>query len=277
MKCTLLVNSCDNYSDVWELFFKALKEQWPDCNMSIVLNTESKQYPNFEGISVVNFPSKKGKDCWGKRYKHILKVIKTPYIIPVLEDFVLQERFTGNELISKTIEWMDKNPDIGVFYLHKHPYVDQNKTEYEGFGLMPQKSEYKLSTAFGIWRKEYLNKCIRGFETPWEWEMYVTRKAWKYKEKEYALLEDQKEVFIFPYGGVIWRGLWHTDTVELAKKYGVNIDFSRRGMMDEDDPYNMKSVYSVRYHFPKKILTIKYWREFIKKIVSEIRRILCEI
>ena len=80
--------------------------------MSIVLNTESKQYPNFEGISVVNFPSKKGKDCWGKRYKHILKVIKTPYIIPVLEDFVLQERFNGNELISKTIEWMDKNPGI---------------------------------------------------------------------------------------------------------------------------------------------------------------------
>lgn len=276
-KCTLLVNTCDAYSDVWELFFRALKEQWTDCKIPIVINTETKSYPNVEGITVVNYSSKNGKDCWGKRYKHALKKIATPYIIPVLEDFVLKERFTGNDLIYKTIEWMDKNSDIGVFYLHRHPFVDQKKTEYEGFGLMPQKSEYKLSTAFGIWRKDYLDKCIRGFETPWEWELYVSHKAWRYREKEYALLANQKEVFIFPYGGVIWRGLWHPDTVDLAKKYGVDIDFTKRGRMDENDPYNMKAVYSVRYNFPQKVLTAKYWQEFIKKVISIIRRFLCEI
>lgn len=265
------------YEDVWDLFFSALRQQWGDCNFPILLNTESKNYPNNYGIQVINFKLKSDKDCWGRRYKNALKSVETPYVIPVLEDFVLKEKFTGRPLLEKTILWLDENPDIGVFYLHKHPYVSQQKTEFEGFGLMPQKSEYKLTTAFGIWRKEYLDKCIKGFETPWEWELYVTRSAWKFKEREYALLDDQNEVFVIPWGGVIWRGLWHPEAKTLAEKYGVDIEFSKRGFMDEDDPYRMKSVYSVRKNFPGDISNIRFWIEVWKKVKGEVRRRICEI
>ena len=44
MDCTLLVNSCDAYSDLWEPFFKMLGVHWPDCPYPIVLNTESKAF-----------------------------------------------------------------------------------------------------------------------------------------------------------------------------------------------------------------------------------------
>ena len=118
------------------------------------------------------------------------------------KNFVLKEKFTGDEIISKIIKWLDENPNIGVFDIYKHPGASQEKTAFEGFGLMPQKVDYKLSTQFAIWRKDYLNKCIKGFENPWEWELFVTQHAWKLKEKEYALLKDQPDVFVYTRGGV---------------------------------------------------------------------------
>lgn len=275
-RCTILINSCDIYADVWDLFFAGLKKQWPDLKYPVILNTESKNYPNDMGIEVHNYQPRPGKDCWGERYKNTLKDIDTEYVIPILEDFVLKERFTGNELIEQVMKWMDENPDVGVFYLHKHPYVTQQETEYPGFGLMPQKAEYKLTTAFGVWRKEYLEKCIKGFENPWEWEVYVTRYAWKLQEKEYALLDSQKEVFVFPWGGVIRRGVWHPEAVELAEKYGINIDFSKRGFMDNDDPYRTKEIYSLRRDFPGNIIKQKFWKEIRKRIITKYRRIRCE-
>lgn len=276
-RCTLLVNSCDAYSDVWDLFFAGIKAQWSDCKYPIVLNTESKKYPNDMGVVVHNFQPRPGMDCWGERYKKTLRDIETKYVMPVLEDFVLTEKFTGNDLIEQVMDWMDENPDIGVFYLHKHPFVFQKETEYPGFGIMPQKAEYKLTTAFGVWRKEYLEKCIKGFENPWEWEMYVTRHAWKLKEKEYALLDNQKEVYVFPWGGVIRRGLWHPEAKILAEKYGIEIDFSIRGFMDENDPYRNKEIYSLRKHFPKDLGKSIFWSELKKRVIDKTRKIRCEI
>ena len=41
---TIIVNSCDKYSDLWYPFFELLRIQWPDLSYPIILNTESKTY-----------------------------------------------------------------------------------------------------------------------------------------------------------------------------------------------------------------------------------------
>lgn len=266
-KVTLLVNSCDAYSDVWDLFFKALQVQWPDCKFPVVLLTESKSYSGYPGLKVINV----NNPCWGARYKKALKEIQTPYIFPVLEDFVLQEKFTNENLFVQVIKWLDENPDIGVFYLHRHPNVLQNETEFEGFGLMPPKSDYKLTTMFGLWRKTYLDKCIKGYENPWEWELWVTRYAWRFKEREYALLESQPEYFIIPLGGVIRRGLWHPEAKPLSEKYGVEIDFSKRGFFDENNRYHVSK------HFPRDIFKKRFWLESRQRITAEIRKAILKL
>lgn len=273
-KCTILINSCDAFSDVWDLFFTAFRVQWQECDMPVILSTESKKYDNAFGVKVCNFATKDGKDCWGKRLKHALKQINTPYVITILDDFVLKEKFTGQGTIRDCIKWMDENDEIGVFYLCNHPNVIQKKTDYPDFGLMPQKCDYKLTTSVGIWRKDYLNKCIKGIETPWEWEVCSTRRAWRFKEKMYALLENAPCPYNYQFGGVIWRGLWHPEAEILAKKYGIYIDFTIRGFMDEDDPYRRKNAYSIRKHFPRDILKPIFWKQSYERMVETIRKVL---
>lgn len=276
-RCTILINSCDAFSDVWDLFFAGLKYQWSECMYPLMLNTESKDYLENTNVKVCHFSVPGKKDCWGKRYKNALKNIDTPYVMPLLEDFVIKEKFEGEALLETVMDYMDADPTIGVFYLYKHPYVKQEKTEYEGFGILPDNAKYKLTTAVGIWRKEYLDKCIKGIESPWEWEEYASKRAWRFHEKEYAMLEGEKEPYIFPYGGVIRRGLWHTETPELAQKYNVDIDFNVRGFMDVNDPFRKGREYSIRKEFPKGVFTLIFWTELRKKIYQTYRKALCKL
>ena len=189
-------------------------------------------------MSVINFKSNK-KDCWGKRFKNALSNIDTPYILPILDDFVLKERIDDISIFEKVMNWMDENENIGCFYLHKHPFVIQKETQYPGFGLLPSKCDYKMTTAIGVWRKEYLNKCIKGIESPWEWERFASERAWRFSEEEYALLNGEKDPYIHTQGGVLWRGLWHPEAKELARSFVEGIQEEVRDaanfFMLEDD------------------------------------------
>ena len=50
-KYTLLVNSCDSFSDCWDPFFILLKKKWENNNFPILLNTEFKTYKH-EGLNI---------------------------------------------------------------------------------------------------------------------------------------------------------------------------------------------------------------------------------
>ena len=54
-KCSLLINTCDNYEDTWIPFFSLLSNYWGECPYSIYLNTEEKNisYNNLD-IEVIN-------------------------------------------------------------------------------------------------------------------------------------------------------------------------------------------------------------------------------
>lgn len=274
-KCTVLINSCDAYSDVWDLFFTALKGAWEDFDYPIVLNTQSNEY-NFEGVRVINHKKRKD-DRWGERYRDTLRKIDSPYVLPILDDFVLRENTRPNKLINDVIEWMEDNKEIDVFYLNNHPHVNKIPTEYPKFGLLPRKCDYKLTTDIAVWRKESLYNYIKDFETPWEWEMYATKKAWKSNKKFYALLDKKDAPFSITYGGVIRRGLWHPEVVQIAEKYDVKIDFSERGFMDESNPFKSNDFYSIKEHFPKDVFKIKFWTTLVIRLRQVIREIRCSI
>lgn len=70
MKYSIIVNTCDSYSDCWEPFFKLFSVFWKDCKGKIFLNTEYKDY-SFPGLDITptkvcekrNFP--RIRECHG--------------------------------------------------------------------------------------------------------------------------------------------------------------------------------------------------------------------
>lgn len=51
--CSILINSCDDYEDVWRPFFSCFRDNWKNCSYPIFLNTEHKKYEH-EGLEITS-------------------------------------------------------------------------------------------------------------------------------------------------------------------------------------------------------------------------------
>lgn len=227
--CTLLVNSCDSYSDCWDGFFELLKIQWPTFDMDVVLNTETKSY-SFDDLRITTFSMYTSKKvAWGKRMIETLKRIKTKYVLFALEDFYLESPVHEEQLI-KCYEYMESDPNISYFSFF--PTVDASNVKsdkYDGFEKRSQRGEYRLNCQIALWNREKLISYIRPHESPWEWELYVSRRSSRYKEEFYTISEGTKRTFDYQNGGAIMRGRWYITRIKpLCEKYNLNIDFSKR-------------------------------------------------
>ncbi|MBQ9861544.1 MAG: hypothetical protein IJO75_04720 [Clostridia bacterium] len=228
--CTLLLNTCDSYSDCWEPFFKLLTVQWKNFDMNVVINTESKRY-TYEGLNI------KMSNCrasWGKRLITALDSIDSKYILFCLEDFLLESPVAVEE-VEKCYEYMEQNPDIACFCFY--PTEDQNNMrsqKYVGFEQRPQSGEYRLNCQIALWNREKLRSYIRPHENPWEWELYGSRRSSRYNAEFYSICNDAPKVFDYKNGGALRRGRWWMEMVlPLDKQYGFNIDYSKRGTFED--------------------------------------------
>lgn len=233
--CTLLLSTYDGGEDLWEGFFTSLKYQWPELDMPIVVNTETKiaKFPGYE-IRTINVPKK--NMAWGKRLKLVLKQIETDYILLFLEDYWLDDR-VDNEYFEGSLQWLRDNPDISTFsYYPCLPGENIDDGQFDRMELRPQKCEYKFNCQVAIWRKDMLIKYIRNHEDPWEWEVYASRRASRFHERFYTLKEDAKKCFSYgdpSIGCLIHKGKWVPGVAEeMCNKYNLKIDFSIRGFED---------------------------------------------
>lgn len=234
---TIVVNSCDSYDDLWLPFFTLLKKYWNTKGIRILLNTESKTF-QMDGLEIECVHSPK-EYPYGKRMLNALSKVKTPYVLPLLDDFFLRVA-VNTDLITQVIKWMEIDSEIVYFNCDCLPvYADYEIDEYPGYRRVPMGNDYTLNMQAAIWRTDCLKKYWRSDVSPWEWEVICNHLAMKdCKHKFYCVLK--KENAFMDYGhhqfGDIWgvyRGKWvKEDVVPLFQKEGIEIDYSKRGFYD---------------------------------------------
>lgn len=234
-ECTILVNSCDSYEDLWEPFFSLFYKYWPDCPYQIILNTESKSY-NFKPLDIKSFKlfNSDEKISYGRRIRENIKRIETPLIIILLDDFFLRNAVNQNK-IYEIVNWLKNNPDIACFnFDHVPDEYNIKDNRFPGFERRSQYGEYRFNMQASIWRKDELYNAWKNFESPWQWELYGNMRSWRSKMNIYSLEKNVKSPI--DYGkrpGLTWgvvRGKWVKSDVErLFIDYNINIDLSVRG------------------------------------------------
>ncbi|MGI6756827.1 MAG: hypothetical protein ACOX32_02795 [Bacteroidaceae bacterium] len=248
--CSFLLSTYDGGEDLWEGFFKALSVQWPEMDMKVYINTETKnfQYPGFD-IQVCNQKTKEELP-WATRLINTLKCIDTEYVLFFLEDFWLAER-VDDDFFRRTMQWMKENPDVANFSFYPClPGTNIDDGRFERFELRPQKCKYKYNCQVGLWRTKELISFFKPDESPWEWECFGSMRAGKNKQKFYSLKEDAPLVFSYGdnlKGCIIHRGKWVKDEVlPLAEKYGLEIDYSKRGFEDFDEYWRSQEKQGIK-------------------------------
>jgi len=238
-KLTILVNSCDAYSDVWPFFFSALNEYWPHRELNVVLNTEQKK-PNLgENVIISNF---KGSGSWGLRLRNSLQEIETDFVLSAYDDFILEHYIDDLEL-NEILLRMDSDVDIAVVYLTKlglkmkeNTYLMPDRKEGNKYFLLDDNVDYRLNSAPAIWRRKDLLKYTGVFDNPWAWESFGTFRTTRDKKKFYCPGEKEEDIYKFnsKKGGAIYRGKWVKEVViDKAEKYKLNTDFNVRGFSSD--------------------------------------------
>lgn len=229
-KCSVVVNSCDAFEDLWEPFFVLLKHNWKNCPYDIYLNTEKRKYEDADGK--VKSICHESEIAWSDRLISTLKRVNSQYVILLLDDFLVDGNVNQN-MIDRCIEYLDKDRKIACFSFYPSKWRDIDNGKYPGFELRPTCGEYRFNMQAALWRKRDLLHILAKNETPWQTEERGTFRARVLMPKRefYAIKKDEDLPFFYEYGGAIHRGMWTEDTPALLEKYGIKgINFDIRGI-----------------------------------------------
>ncbi|PIT73906.1 hypothetical protein [Limnohabitans sp. G3-2] len=244
---TIVVNTCDAYQDVLEVFFCALKAHWPDCPYPVVINTESNthDYP----ARVHNHRSQNGVDDWGDRLRQTLNSIDTEFVLMLYDDFILDGP-VSNERIINALNLLRSQAQAVVTYLMNTSLpLSQNDT-HNTFIALKDRVDYRLNSAPGIWRRQALIEYTAPGDTPWAWEVFGSYRTWRDGKIFYSLNPQQPDIYPYNHdkGGAIYRGKWVREVVEkVAKNFPLKIDWSERGFSSDTVFEKRTTLWKLRF------------------------------
>lgn len=235
MKATLLVNTCDAYHDVLDLFFSALNENWKLFNYEIIVNSEFIPYKN-KKYNITNSIYKADENIsgWGARVKKALLMTDSDYVIFMLDDYII-ESSVDQERIDEIIVFMSKNVEFSGHYLTLHPLNSNKKQIFKSSFKIDDCVAYKVNTGPAIWRRSILIDLLDDMDDPWSWEFFAQYKDNASRLK--LLTVGSKDSNIINYrsdlGGAIYRGKWVKEVVlDKVLEYNLSLNLADRGFAD---------------------------------------------
>ena len=248
-RLAILVNTCDQYSDVWELFIRSFEEFFPECAVPIYFNTETINVLPFTTRLDVNFINSDGP--WGKRLKSCLNEIDEDLVLNLFDDYILEDQL-DLEKLKGVVGLLKLNEFLSVVYLNAVSLRYHRNIPNAGFREIRNFTEYRLNSAPAIWRKKDLLQLTHDNDSPWSWEVFGTYRT--FTSSKCFLSPSSINDNIFPYdykkGGAIYRGKWVAAVIdEKIKKYNIILDPNIRGYTVSLD--HEKRSFSWKFNFIK--------------------------
>lgn len=219
--CSVLVASCEKYSDLWTPFFKLFLKYWSDCPFFVYLISNEKQflYQKVQNIQV-------GPDkSWSDSMQVALRSLKSEYIIMFLDDFFLRKP-VKTELILTLLKIL-MEIDGKMLRLVPRPGPDIRIKDFHEIGLIERGAPWRISTQIAIWRRDFLMEILRGGESIWEFEVRGSERSNKYADGLFCVWKPAID-----YGHhVVERGKWFRDEARRFGYMGIGCDFTRREIM----------------------------------------------
>jgi hypothetical protein len=235
---TVLVNSSDGFEDTWVPFFRLFATYWPDCSYPIVLNTERKIL-EFPGLAIRSTQAALGATrrlTWSECLMRCLDGLDTDRILYLQDDFFLFGPVRGD-----LVERFDR--------LMRDESIDNIRlTECDGSGPwhptanpllweVDRRATYRIALQAGLWRTSYLRALLRKHESPWQLEIFGSRRARRRNDRVFCVNRDRfmragEEIVPYRPTGIV-KGKWDREVVvDLFSSHGIEVDFSRRGFYE---------------------------------------------
>lgn len=243
--CSIIVSSCDAYSDLWTPFFNSFFKYWGDCPYPIYLLTEEKDC-TVENVKTI----KAGKSTnWSDRLIIATQELKSERVLLILEDFFLRSKVNSSS-VSDLLD-LSLKENIPMLRLIPRPSPDSNNKVYKGLGIINPGSKFRVSTQSAIWNSDVLLDLLEPDESIWEFEHKGSIRSEKYKNF-YSVF---KPVLTYRHH-VVERGKWFPWEALYFYLKGIGVDLSSRKIMSTFETLRwllQKTLGPIANNLPKKI------------------------
>lgn len=212
---SIIISSCDDYSDLWNPCLKMFNKFWNDCPYRKYLLCETKsestnpELKNFN-IKVININS----NYWSERLIKALDAIQSNYVLLYLDDFFLKGKVNTDEI--KDLFARVVKSELNMLRLLPRPGPKYYK-KVDKIGLLDPEDRFYVSTQASIWKKDVLKTLLKKEENIWEFEENGSLRATG-KKKFYSVYKS-----VIPYiHHDIERGKWFPWSYIIFKKYLIN-------------------------------------------------------
>ena len=219
---SVLVASCDAYSDLLTPFSELWRRFWPDCPYELVLATET-QPVNASQLAFDRVVACGEMKSWGDRLVKAIDSIRTPAILMLCDDYLLNGD-VDSAGVAKRLEHFFAHRALNL-RLIPNPAPSRTFRLEEGLGEYDKDTAYCLSTLTGIWDAAFLRSMAAGRNSIWEFERLGSFACGH--ERRPLLCTLVKE---FPFVDAVHKGKWERFGADLCQRNGIAVDFARRGM-----------------------------------------------
>lgn len=251
---SIVVFSCDAYSDLWDGFFEVLDYYWKDRTFQCYLVNNEKAYER-DGVYVINA----GNYNWSARARVAANLIQSKYILTFLDDYYVSEQII-NDKIKEVLHYIKKEK-ISYYQLDITDKEDYGK--WSNFKLnyiydIPKSRLYWVDTSIAIWDKYFFLELIgEGDYSAWEFELarnLETKTPEEYADK-ICVFDSRLLISMTP---MVIQGKYFPKAIKIMKKKGHIFDLSKRKVMSCNEVYK----HELKRYFSK----LKFGREFAKII-----------
>ena len=248
-KVTIVVSSCDAYSDIWEPFFLLLSRYWKNISYDVLFNTETMSPQNTHGIEINAINSNERGVSWSERLHNTVSQVKTPYVMFLLDDFFLYGH-VDQKMIGELIEVMKKHEkiaNISIFKTNADSIGAQEKI-CDGHKIFFKAKDglYKVTAIAGLWRTDKLLEYSGYRESAWEFEINGTERSYGADDEFCYICDTDDRYFPYNYGKYgLCSGKWLRDTKKLFEKNEIKMNFNKRGFYDDYLRAAAASIYKV--------------------------------
>lgn len=179
-KMTMLILSCDAFSDLWDGHVKLLEKNWSDRNVDTYIVTEGEIDKSFENVKL--FKAGSGLE-WSERFEAIMSNISTEYVFVTLDDYFLIHPVNTSDM-KKLLSIMDQKL-IDYMRLYPRPKRATRNEVDKGSKInwVDSSTKYSVNLYSAVWRTDFLRAMLKKKKNAWQFEVGLSKDATQYGAK----------------------------------------------------------------------------------------------
>ena len=211
---TMLILSCEKFSDLWEGHIKLLEQNWPDRDMNTFIVTDKPTDRVFPGIEIISA----GTDVeWSDRLAIALQYVTTDYVFITLDDYFLIEKVVDSNIQALVALMAKEKIDYVRLFPRPKRATREELAGYKKIRKVDTACDYSVNLYAGLWKKAFISSCVRISMNAWKFEVSLHKRAEEYHANCVVSLRNEYKIL-----DVVRKGkLLHKSASYFKKHPGI--------------------------------------------------------